>query len=257
MQTRSTLSVVTITLNEAHSLERCHRSIEWADEWVVVDSGSSDGTAALAQRLADRVQQRAFDDFSSQWNYAIEQAEGDWVLVLAGDETVSPALRLEIEAVLHSNNGPSCYAMPRRNIHFGRWLRYGGQYPDWSLRLFRKGSARWVGAVHEQLDYEGSLGRLRHPIIHRSFSSLSEWIQKMDLQTSQEAAFAAERGEAASWLDVTARPLFWFLRTYVAQRGCLDGWTGLIHGICTFVCIFFRHAKLRELQSRRVGGSQP
>ena len=254
MQSRRTLSVVTITLNEANSLERCHESIAWADEWVVVDSGSNDGTVETAQRFTDRVHQRAFDDFSSQWNYAIEQARGDWVLVLAGDETVSAGLRREIEAVLRSDQGPSCYAMPRRNLHFGRWLRHGGQYPDLSLRLFRRGTAHWEGAIHEQLVYEGPLGRLRSPIVHRSFDSLSDWIQKMDRQTSQEAEFAAAGGGAASWSDVTLRPLFWFLRMYVAQRGFLDGWAGFVHGVCTFVCIFFRTAKLRELRDSREGG---
>lgn len=254
MEPRQTLSVITITLNEAHCLERCQRSIAWADEWVVVDSGSDDGTPELARRLSARVHERPFDNFSNQWNYAAEQARGDWVLVLAGDEAVSPGLRREIEAVLRNGGGPSCYAMPRRNLHFGRWLKYGGQYPDWSFRLFRRGSARWVGPIHEQLSYSGRPGRLRHPIVHHSFLSLSEWIQKMDRQTSQEARFALERGERASWPDLTLRPLYWFLRMYFARRGFLDGWAGLTHSVCTFVCIFFRYAKLRELRARSEGG---
>jgi len=249
MKTKSTLSVVTITLNEAHRLEQCHGSIAWAEEWVVVDSGSDDRTPELARRLSASVFERPFDNFSNQWNYAIEQAKGDWVLVLAADEQVSTGLRREIEGVLRGASGPSCYAVPRRNVLFGRWLKHGGQYPDWSLRLFRRGSARWVGAVHEQLAHTGPLGCLHHPIIHYSFSTLSDWIRKMDRCTTQEARFAAERGESASWADVTLRPLFWFLRMYVAQRAFLDGWAGLIHSICTFAHIFFRHAKLRELRS--------
>ena len=254
---RSTLSVVTITLNEAHRLERCRRSVAWADEWVVVDSGSNDGTPEVAQRLGARVYQRPFDDFSGQWNYAAEQARGDWVLVMAADEAVSSGLRREIEAVLEGDQGPSCYAMPRKNLHFGHWLRHGGQWPDWSLRLFRKGTAGWVGAVHEQLSYTGALGRLRPPIVHHSFLSLSEWIQKMDRQTSQEARFASERGEQASGADVTLRPLFWFGRMYVARHGFLDGWPGLLHSVCTAICIFFHYAKLRELRSGCEGGSKP
>jgi glycosyltransferase involved in cell wall biosynthesis len=247
---RRTLSVVTIALNEAHRLERCYRSILWADEWVVVDSGSNDGTVELARRRSARVLARPFDDFASQWNFAAEQARGDWVLVLAADEEVSPALRREIEDILRRDDGPSCYAMPRRNILFGRWLKYGGQSPDWSYRLFRRGTARWVGAIHEQLAYQGPAGRLRGPIIHRSFSSLGEWIQKMDRQTTQEARLAFARGERASWADVALRPLYWFLRMYVARRGFLDGWQGFVHSVCTYVCIFFRYAKLRELGLR-------
>ena len=156
MQTRETLSVVTITLNEAHCLEQCYRSIEWADEWVVVDSGSDDGTIELARQLSAKVQPRPFDNFSNQKNYGVAQATGDWVLVLDADEVVSVGLRREIEAVLRSANGPSCYAMPRKNLHFGRWLRYGGQYPDWRLRLFRKGSARLVGLIQEGLHDDAS-----------------------------------------------------------------------------------------------------
>ena len=256
MGARSTLSVVTITLNEAHRLERCQRSVAWADEWVVVDSGSEDGTPQVARRLGARVCERPFDDFSSQWNYAAEQAGSDWVLVLAADEALSPGLRREIEEVLNKNDGPSCYAMPRRNLHFGHWLRYGGQWPDWSFRLFRKGTARWVGAVHEQLSHTGALGRLRSPIVHHSFLTLSEWIQKMDRQTSQEARFASERGERASWADVTLRPVYWFARMYVARRGFRDGWPGLLHSVCSAICIFFRYAKLRELRANYEGGSK-
>ena len=256
MQGRQTLSVVTITLNEAERLEQCHRSIAWADEWVVVDSGSSDDTMERARRLSARVYERPFDDFSSQWNFAIDQARGDWVLVVAADEEVSPELRTEIESVLRAGDGqPSCYAMPRRNLHFGRWLRHGGQWPDWSLRLLRKGTARWVGDIHEQLAYAGQLGRLRGPIVHRSFLTLSDWIQKMDRQTSQEASFAARRGAAASLVDITLRPMGWFFRMYVAQRGFLDGWAGFVHSICTAVCIFFRYAKLQELSRSGAAGN--
>lgn len=255
MSERAALSVVTITLNEAPRLPRCYESIAWADEWVVVDSGSDDGTPELARRLSACVYERTFDNFSNQKNYAAEQARGDWVLVLDADEQVSPGLRDEIEAVLRRADGPSCYAMPRRNLHFGYWLRHGGQYPDWSYRLFRRGTARLVGAIHEQLAYSGSAGRLRHPIVHHSFRSLSEWIEKMDRQTGQEAQFAFERGARVSLADVTLRPLYWFLRMYVARRGFLDGWPGFVHSVCTFVCIFFRYAKLRELRTRREGGS--
>jgi glycosyltransferase involved in cell wall biosynthesis len=255
MDSRATLSVVTITLNEAERLERCRCSIEWADEWVVVDSGSRDGTRDLARRLNARVYERDFDDFSRQWNYAADQARCDWVLVLAADEEVPPGLRDEIAAVLRNVDGPSCYAMRRKNLHFGRWLRYGGQWPDWSYRLFRRGTAKWAGAIHEQLAYAGPAGRLRHPIVHRSFPNLTDWIRKMDRQTTQEARFAAARGQTASWLDVTARPLYWFLRMYVARRAFLDGWGGFLHSACTLVCVFFRYAKLRELHAtgRRSG----
>ncbi|MDZ4278485.1 MAG: glycosyltransferase family 2 protein [Dehalococcoidia bacterium] len=252
-----TLSVVTITLNEAHRLRECFESIDWADEWVVVDSGSSDGTAELAQRLSARVFRRPFDNFSNQWNFAAGRARSDWVLVLAADERITPGLRSEIEAVLQGGDGPSCYAMPRRNVLFGRWMRYGGQYPDWSLRLFRRGTARWVGDIHERLAHAGRLGRLRQPILHLSFSTLGEWIKKMDRQTDQEAFFAAQRGERASWTDVALRPAYWFLRMYVARRGFLDRWEGFVHSLCTFTCVFFRYAKLRELGARGEGGSKP
>jgi hypothetical protein len=126
------------------------------------------------------------------------------VLVVAADEEVSPKLRTEIESVLRAGDGqPSCYAMPRRNLHFGRWLRHGGQWPDWSLRLLRRGTARWVGDIHEQLAYAGQLGRLRGPIVHRSFLTLSDWIQKMD---SDQPGSVAAAGAAASLVDITLRP---------------------------------------------------
>jgi glycosyltransferase involved in cell wall biosynthesis len=251
MSERATVSVVTIALNEAHRLERCARGIVWADEWLLVDSGSSDATPELARSLGARVLERRFDDFSSQWNYAAEHARGDWVLVLAADEQVSPELAREIEGVLRRGDGPTCYAMPRRNILFGRWLRHGGQYPDWSFRLFRRGTARWAGDIHEQLTYQGQPGRLSGAIVHHSFATLTEWVQKMDRQTTQEARFALQDGRTASLADVLLRPAYWFVRMYFARGAILDGWPGLLHSACSAICIFFRYAKLRELRSRK------
>ena len=134
------LSVVVITLNEEERIRETLGSIAWADEIVVVDAGSEDKTVALAREFTDHVMIHPWQGFAAQKNYAIDQTTGEWVLSLDADEQVEPALRAEIIAALSAQDGYAGYRIARRNVMWGRWIRHGRLYPDWQLRLFRRGS---------------------------------------------------------------------------------------------------------------------
>ena len=143
------LSVVVVTRDEEDRIRACLESVAWADELVVVDAESTDKTASIARELTDHVIARPWPGFAAQKNFGLEQARGAWILSLDADETVSPALREDIERVVRDDGPCDGYAVPRRNIVWGRWVRHGGLYPDWQLRLFRRGRGRFgARAVH-------------------------------------------------------------------------------------------------------------
>ena len=139
------LSVVVITLDEEAKLRRCLESVAWGDEVVVVDAESKDKTVQIAREFTDRVIARPWPGFAAQKNFALEQATGDWVLSLDADEEASPELRAEIAATVTDPRACDGYALRRRNVFFGRWIRHGGLYPDWQLRLFRRASPGFGG----------------------------------------------------------------------------------------------------------------
>lgn len=164
------LSVVVVTRDEEERIRTCLESVAWADELIVVDAESQDKTAAIARELTDHVLVRPWPGFALQKNFGLEQARGAWILSLDADETVSPALRDEIEAVVRRDGPCDGYAVPRRNIFWGRWVRHGGLYPDWQVRLFRRGRGRFSArAVHESVQVDGAVGRLAGHLEHRSY----------------------------------------------------------------------------------------
>jgi tryptophanyl-tRNA synthetase len=173
---RPRISVVVVTLNEEERLRLCLESVAWADEVIVVDAESADKTVQVAREFTDRVFVQAWPGFAAQKNFGLEQATGEWVLSLDADEEVSRELRDEIRAALATDAPCAGYRIPRRNIMWGRFMRHGGLYPDWQLRLFRRGRGRFVErAVHESVEVTGEVGRLprhqrfpgaRRPILH-------------------------------------------------------------------------------------------
>lgn len=189
-----TISVVIITYNAEDLIADCLASVQWADEVIVVDSESGDGTVALAERLSARVVTRPWGGFSDQKNFAAGLASGDWVLHLDADERVSGPLRDELRAVAAAA-GPNGYFFPRQNFWLGCWIRHGGWYPDWSLRLYRRGTGRWEGLTHERLVVAGSLGRLTQPLQHFSYRSVQAHVERMILRSAPlEAREAIEQG---------------------------------------------------------------
>lgn len=247
--TRQPLSVVVITLNAAAQLEACLQSARFADEIVVVDSGSSDGTPALAVRCGARVLQQEWLGFGRQKQFAVDAARHDWVLCLDADERVTPELQATIENAL-KNPSTAAFRFPRRNRFLGRYLRHGEGYPDWSLRLFDRRQARWSDdAVHEKVETEGSVGELRGDLLHDSAESLAAYLTKQNRYTTLAAEMALAAGKRASFARIAFSPVVRFVKFYFIRQGFRDGLPGLIHIAIGCFNSFMKYSKMLERQN--------
>jgi glycosyltransferase involved in cell wall biosynthesis len=245
------LSVVVITLNAATQLEACLRSASFADELLVVDSGSSDDTAAIAARHGARVIRQEWRGYGPQKRFAVSQARHPWVLSLDADERVSEELRESIRAALATPRFKA-YESPRRNRFMGRWLRHGEGYPDWSLRLFHRDHADWSDdPIHEKVVTAGPVGRLRGDLLHESEQGIADYLAKQNRYTTLQAEALHARGKRASIARLLLSPFLRFIKFYFLRRGFLDGLPGLVHIAIGCFNSFTKYAKLREFEPRR------
>lgn len=242
------VSVVIITYNEALRLAPCLQSVAFASEIVVVDSGSTDDTPALASQHGARVVHQPWLGYGAQKQFAVDQARHDWVLCLDADERVSDELRAAIQAVL-AQPALSAYRMPRRNRFLGRWLAHGEGYPDYNLRLFDRRVARWTtDTVHEHVMTPQPVGTLHGDLLHESQESLEQYLAKQNRYTTLQAQRLFERGATSSVWRMVASPLLRFIKFYVVRQGFRDGVPGLVHIAIGCWNSFIKYAKLRELQ---------
>jgi glycosyltransferase involved in cell wall biosynthesis len=245
------LTVAVITLNEAHHLRRCLESVAWADEVVVVDAESHDKTVQVAREFTDRVIVRPWAGFAAQKNFALEQSAGDWVLSLDADEEAAPELSREIRGLVGDARAHDGYAMRRQNVFLDRWIRHGGLYPDWQVRLFRRGRGRFVDrAVHESVAVTGRIGRLAGHLVHRSYEGVSDFVERANRYSSLAAEQAVRDGRRVRAGELALRPLGRFLSMYVLKRGFLDGRRGLILAGLYAYYVFMRSAKVWEVTRR-------
>lgn len=250
MTQREPLSLVLITLNAASQLEACLQSAAFADDIVVVDSGSQDGTAALAERYGARVVQQAWLGFGPQKQFAVGLARHAWVLCLDADERVTPALRASVEAALVQ---PSfgAYRFARCNRFLGRYLRHGEGYPDWNLRLFDRRRARWTDdVVHENVVADCQVATLAGDLLHDSAETIATYLTKQNRYTSLAAGAAFDAGRRASAAKLLFSPLVRFIKFYGVRRGFLDGLPGFIHIVIGCFNSFSKYAKMIELQKK-------
>jgi glycosyltransferase involved in cell wall biosynthesis len=249
---RERLSVVVVTQNEEARIRACLESASWADELIVVDAESSDKTATIARELTDHVFVRPWPGFAAQKNFGVEQARGDWVLSLDADEVVSPPLHQEIEAILAGGGPHAGYAIPRRNVFWGRWIRHGGLYPDWQLRLFRRDRGRFGGRpVHESVTVDGTVGRLTGHLDHRSYRDVADFLERADRYSTLAAEeWVASGHRARPLVDLVLRPVGRFLAMYVARAGFLDGWRGFLLAVLYAYYVLMRSAKVWERTRR-------
>ena len=242
------LSVVLITHNAAAELPQCLASVAFADEVVVVDSGSSDGTAEIATRYGARVVAKDWLGFGRQKQFAVEQAAHDWVLCLDADERVSPELAASVVRALQTPAAP-VYRMARCNRFLGRWLRHGEGYPDWSPRLFDRRHARWSDdGVHEKVLYAVSPGTLEGDLLHESGEDLGRYLEKQNRYTALAAQELHRHGQRAGLAQLALSPMLRFFKFYVLRLGFLDGLPGLVHISIGCMNSFMKYAKLIELQ---------
>lgn len=246
---RQPLSVVIITLNAASQLAECLESARFAEEIVVVDSGSSDGTCELSERHGARVIHQDWLGFGPQKQFAVDAAAHDWVLCLDADERVSPALQASIENALAAPS-TAAFRFPRCNRFLGRYLKFGEGYPDWSLRLFDRRQARWSDdAVHEKVVTAGPVGTLAGDLLHDSAESLASYLTKQNRYTTLAAEMALAAGKRASFGRLALSPLLRFVKFYLVRQGFRDGLPGLIHIAIGCFNSFTKYAKMLERQN--------
>jgi len=243
------VSVTVITLNEAEHIGAAIDSAAWADEIVVVDSGSTDGTADIARAKGVTVLTREWSGYVDQKNYAAERVSHDWVFSLDADERIPPELAAEVRALLSSEPSKRGYRIPRVTFHLGRWIRTTDFYPDFQTRLYDRRAARWRGRhVHESVAVDGPVGQLRHDLEHYSFRDLRDQLDRANHYTTLAARQMREAGRRAGALDLLVHPPAAFLRNYLLRRGILDGTVGLTISLVNAYSVFLKFAKLWELQ---------
>jgi len=248
---QSGLTVTVITWNEEERLRPCLESVAWAQEIVVVDAESTDKTVQVAREFTDRIWVRPWPGFPLQKNFALDQATREWILSLDADERVPRELRDEIERIIR-NDGPAAgYMIPRKNFFWGAWVRHGRLYPDYQLRLFRRGRGRFVEqVVHESVRVNGRVARLASPLVHESYRSLEEFVLRSNRYSTLAAEELLRRGRRVGMGDLILRPLWRFLSMYLLHAGFLDGWRGLVLAVLYSHYVFLRTAKVWERQPR-------
>lgn len=249
----ATLGVVTIVLNEEHNIAGCLESVQWADQLLVVDTGSVDGTMATARKFTDHVLSLPWQGYGATKNAALAHVTTDWVLWLDADERVPVELANDIKAIISVGKpAVDAYDVARRAYFLGRWIRHSGWYPGRVTRLFRKGKGRFTETrVHERLIVDGTTGSLSHDLLHFTDPNLYHYGWKFNRYTSLAAEDLHASGRSFSFSDLIFRPAFQFFKMFVVRRGVLDGMPGLILAMLSSAYVFVKYAKLWELQKPR------
>ncbi|WP_246307907.1 glycosyltransferase family 2 protein [Chitinibacter bivalviorum] len=237
-----------ITKNAQTHLAACLSSVQWADQIVIVDSGSTDDTLTIARQFTAHIHQTTdWPGFGVQKNRAIDQLSTDWVLALDADEVVSEALALEIQAAI-SNPQSDVYRLERRSAFCGQWVKYSGWSNDWVARLFRRGTAKYSDdLVHERLLHPSPAIAIRGTLLHYSYDDIETVLSKINSYSSAGAAQRFAQGKQAHLGTAILRGVWAFLRTYLLKLGFLDGRAGFLIAVMNAETTFYRFVKLRHL----------
>jgi glycosyltransferase involved in cell wall biosynthesis len=248
------LSVAIVALNEEANIGRTLESVRWADEIVLVDSGSADRTREIAQQYGVKVVIEPWRGHVAQKNYALELCTQTWVLALDADEEVSPGLANEIRTALADPRPLNGYWIPRKNLFLGRWIRFGGFYPDPKLRLFRRGEGYSTGHdPHDRYELKAgrAYGRFKNPLIHYAYPTLSYYLEHMNSYSSLGAKLALAKGHRRfSVANIVVRPVLTFMYNYFIRLGFLDGREGLLLHLYHSVYVSWKYSKAWELAGK-------
>lgn len=242
------ISATIITCDEERNIARAIESLRCCDEILVVDSGSTDRTVEIAEKLGARVIESPWPGYAKQKNLAAAKASHDWIFSLDADEALSEALEAEIWQL--KKNGPDHdgYTVPRMAQYLGRWILHSGWYPDRKVRLYDRRKATWVGEyVHESVRVQGSRGHLRSNLLHYTCESISEHLRTLDRYTTLAAQEVVARRQKVAWPNLILDPAWTFLRTYFLQLGFLDGLEGLMIAYMAATYSFLKYAKARNM----------
>ncbi len=241
------ISVVVITLNEADRIFALLKSAAFADEIIVVDSGSTDGTIDMCSAAGARVFTHPWQGFAKQKQYAMSLASSDWILNLDADERISDPLALEIKKAIQIAPPEVCgFSMPRLSRYLGTWIRHGGWYPDRKIRLVRKGCGQWKGSsLHEKLEVSGRIQPLSSPILHAVYRNISDQVATINRFSD---VYAGDHPAAGAWFTAVGvfHALGKFAECYLWKLGALDGTAGLVIAMNSAWYVFLRHAKVWE-----------
>jgi glycosyltransferase involved in cell wall biosynthesis len=251
---RKTLSVAMIAMNEEANLPRTLESVKWADEIIIVDSGSRDRTIEIAKSFGARTSYHAFGGHGEQKNVALDLCTSDWILLLDADEVLTPELQQEIRNLLAEEPKFGAYWIPRLNLYFGKWIRHGGFYPDHKLRLFKRGAARLSEGVgpHSTPQFAGPRGTLRGDMLHYAYPTMGIYLEHMNRYSSEIARLLHQRGKDSPSLpgflwNAVLNPAATFIYNYFLRLGFLDGREGLILHINHSVYIHWKYIKAWRL----------
>jgi glycosyltransferase involved in cell wall biosynthesis len=251
------ISATLITYNEELNITEALQSLSWADEIVVVDSGSKDATLDICRRFTDRIIHRDWTGYVDQKNFAVEQAAHDWIFSLDADERPSPKLCTEIRELSEKGFSKSGYNIPRVAFFMGRWIRHGDWYPDCQLRLFDRRQGKWKGGrVHESVKISEKPGLLNGEIHHFTYRSLSDYLERLETYSSLAALDYQQQRKSAAPLKLLGHPMAAFIKAYMLKRGFLDGVPGFAIAAMGAVSVFFKYAKLYELKLKKEDRSQ-
>lgn len=246
------ISATIITLNEERNVARAIESLRCCDEIVVVDSGSTDRTVEIAEKLGARVVECPWLGYAAQKNYASAQASHDWILSIDADESLSEALEAEIWHIKKAGTGFDAYTMPRLAQYLGRWILHSGWFPDRKIRLFDRRKAKWEGDyVHESVSVQGKVGHFESNLLHFTCDSLSEHLRTLDRYTTLAAEQIVDSRQEIGWHKLVLNPLWTFFNTYFLKRGFLDGVEGLCIAYMAAFYNFLKYAKARFMRPGR------
>jgi len=242
------LSVVVLTKNEEKRIEKCLDSVKWADEIIVADDESSDGTREIVKRYTDKIFVKKMDIEGKHRNWAYSQAKNTWVLSLDADELVTPELKEEIQKALASDPAENGFTIPRRNYIGDYWVKYGGWYPSAQLKLFRKDKFRYEEvSVHPRAFMDDPCGHLKGDIIHYSYRSLEDFLIKLNNQTTREAEKWFNQNKPMRLGRFIWRSVDRFFRSYLGKKGHKDGFMGFVVAYYASLYQFISYLKYREL----------
>lgn len=243
------ISVVISAYNEEENIKECLQSVLWADEIILVNNSSTDKTAEVAEKMGAMLFKRPnLQMLNTNKNYGFTKASCKWILNLDADERVSPELKEEILKAISRDSTADAYLLPRKNIIFGKWIKHSLWWPDYQLRLFKKGKARFEEKhIHEKIETNGKIAKLKNPLLHYNYKSISQYIYKMDsIYTDNESSILA-KGKL-DWQEAFNRPLNDFLKTYLSLKGYQDGLHGIVLSILQSFYSFIVFAKAWEKQ---------
>jgi (heptosyl)LPS beta-1,4-glucosyltransferase len=254
---KPSLACVVITKNEEANIQECLASVMWAREQIVVDAESTDRTVEFARAAGAKVFVRPWPGFGAQKNYGMDQALLEWILIVDADERVPEPLQVEILSRITAwkHGDPVAYEIPRKNYFYGGWVRHAGVHPDYQIRLFRRGSARYNDVpVHENLIVQGPIGKLMNPFEHYTERRIRDHFRKFGLYTTLAAEEKGKSVHAVHARDLLFRPLVVFFKSYILKQGYRDGVRGLI--VCVFASMytFVKYAKLWDFTRQSIVG---